>query len=70
LEARDEKQETAASGLICPFLGRCPVRIDGKCNTLPPLRVRLDKGNEILCHHTGVERRQLEVAAPVLVANG
>jgi peptide/nickel transport system ATP-binding protein len=55
---------------LCPFLDRCPVRIDGKCNTLPPPRVRLDKGNEILCHHTDVELRQLEVVAPVLVANG
>ncbi|MFC6673391.1 ABC transporter ATP-binding protein [Marinobacterium aestuariivivens] len=55
---------------LCPFLDRCPVRIDGKCNTLPPPRARLDKGNEILCHHSDVELRRLEVAAPVLAANG
>jgi peptide/nickel transport system ATP-binding protein len=60
----------SSAAQLCPFLARCPVRIDGKCNTLPPPRVWLDKGNEILCHHSDVELRQLEVAAPVWAANG
>ncbi|MBV1790812.1 ABC transporter ATP-binding protein [Marinobacterium sp. D7] len=53
---------------ICPFLARCPVRIDGKCNTTPPPRVRLDKGNEILCHHRDIELLQLEESVPVAAA--
>ncbi|BFM51162.1 ABC transporter ATP-binding protein [Marinomonas sp. THO17] len=36
---------------LCPFVDRCSVRIEGKCNQIIPPRVRLDKGNQILCHH-------------------
>jgi len=54
---------------LCPFLNRCPVRIDGKCNRVRPPRVRLDKGNEILCHHSDVELKQLDEQVPALVAN-
>lgn len=36
---------------LCRFLARCPVRIDGRCNILPPPRHSLSKGNSILCHH-------------------
>ena len=48
---------------LCPFLNRCPVRIDGLCNVVPPPRRKLADGKEILCHHTGEEllRRQDEV---------
>lgn len=59
----------ASAAELCPFLARCPVRIDGKCNKVRPPRVRLAKGNEILCHHTDSELRQLEDQVPVLVAN-
>jgi peptide/nickel transport system ATP-binding protein len=36
---------------LCAFVGRCPVRINGLCNALPPPRHVLGKGNEVLCHH-------------------
>jgi peptide/nickel transport system ATP-binding protein len=35
---------------LCCFLQRCPVRIDGVCNTTAPLR-RVREGKDILCHH-------------------
>ncbi|HJP69661.1 MAG TPA: ABC transporter ATP-binding protein [Sphingomicrobium sp.] len=36
---------------LCVFLSRCPVRINGVCNAVPPPWHTLGKGNEILCHH-------------------
>jgi peptide/nickel transport system ATP-binding protein len=36
---------------LCPFVARCPVRINGLCNAVPPPRHVLGKGNEVLCHH-------------------
>ncbi len=54
-----------ATGL-CPFLDRCPVRIEGKCNVEPPPWRALSAGNEILCHHDDTEllnRAALETAA-------
>lgn len=56
----------ASGAQLCPFLERCPVRIDGKCNTTPPPRVRLAKGNEILCHHNDIELMQLDRFEPAL----
>jgi peptide/nickel transport system ATP-binding protein len=38
-------------GELCAFVGRCPVRINGLCNAVPPPRHVLGKGNEVLCHH-------------------
>jgi peptide/nickel transport system ATP-binding protein len=38
-------------GELCPFVARCPVRINGLCNAVPPPRHVLGKGNEVLCHH-------------------
>ncbi|AEF54534.1 ABC transporter ATP-binding protein [Marinomonas posidonica] len=40
---------------LCPFLDRCSVREEGKCNRIIPFRKKLNKGNEILCHHTFIE---------------
>ncbi|MCG4454417.1 ABC transporter ATP-binding protein [Pseudomonas sp. MMS21-TM103] len=40
---------------LCPFLDRCPVRIDGLCNRSTPPRRNIAGGSEILCHHTGAE---------------
>ena len=45
---------------ICPFLSRCPVRIDGLCNAAPPPRRKLADEKEILCHHTGEELLRLQ----------
>ena len=36
---------------LCAFVPRCPVRINGLCNAVPPPRHVLRKGNEVLCHH-------------------
>lgn len=36
---------------LCVFLDRCPARIDGVCNVVPPPWHMLAKGNEVLCHH-------------------
>jgi peptide/nickel transport system ATP-binding protein len=38
-------------GELCPFVARCPIRINGLCNAIPPPRHVLGKGNEVLCHH-------------------
>ena len=38
-------------GELCAFLARCPIRINGLCNAVPPPRHVLGKGNEVLCHH-------------------
>ncbi|QEI09299.1 dipeptide ABC transporter ATP-binding protein [Pigmentiphaga aceris] len=40
--------------LLCPFIRRCPVRVDGRCNTVAPPRRRLaDK--DIFCHREPAE---------------
>jgi peptide/nickel transport system ATP-binding protein len=38
------------AAMLCPFLARCPQRIDGTCNVLPPPRTVSATGKEILCH--------------------
>jgi len=46
----------AASGAhLCPFLDRCPVRIDGVCNRSAPPRRSIAGGSEVLCHHESAE---------------
>ncbi len=52
---------------LCPFLSRCPVRIDRKCNKVPPPRVRLAKGNEILCHHNDLGLQNTRATAQKVV---
>ena len=49
---------------LCPFLNRCPVRIDGVCNTESPPRHKLADGKEILCHHTGEELSRMQDDVP------
>ena len=41
---------SAQSPLLCRFLQRCPARIEGVCDLLPPPRVRLTDGRQVLCH--------------------
>jgi peptide/nickel transport system ATP-binding protein len=41
----------ASAPNLCPFLPRCPVRIDGRCESTPPPRARHADGREIACHH-------------------
>ena len=45
---------SSGADLLCPFVPRCPVRIDGRCNTITPPRRRLpDK--DIFCHRDPAE---------------
>jgi len=44
---------------LCSFLQRCPVRIDGVCNVMPPSYVVTPTGKEILCHHSDERLRHL-----------
>jgi peptide/nickel transport system ATP-binding protein len=53
---------------VCSFLERCPLRIDGVCNTLPPPRQVLGNGGSILCHHTEAALRGVQ--APLRLAEG
>lgn len=66
-----DEQPPAGSGLaaiadlhlhpeLCTFLGRCPVRIDGMCDTTAPSYKRLAQGNEILCHHRAEDLIRLQ----------
>ncbi len=45
---------------ICSFLERCPLRVDGVCNNLPPPRQMLDNGGSILCHRPESELRHVQ----------
>jgi peptide/nickel transport system ATP-binding protein len=45
---------------MCAFLDRCPLRVDGVCNTLPPPRQALADGGSILCHHTEAALRDIQ----------
>jgi peptide/nickel transport system ATP-binding protein len=51
---------------LCSFLQRCPVRIDGVCNVLPPSHVVTRSGKEILCHHSDERLRHLRDALRVV----
>lgn len=44
---------------LCPFLNRCPTRIEGLCNHTAPARRTIVGGSEILCHR---ESAELELA--------
>jgi peptide/nickel transport system ATP-binding protein len=35
---------------LCPFLSRCPVRVEGLCNVTAPVRRGVSGGSEVLCH--------------------
>lgn len=60
--------EVAYSPDICPFLRRCPLRIDGVCNTLAPLRRSLQHGGEILCHRSDADLQRLQL--PLIPVEG
>jgi peptide/nickel transport system ATP-binding protein len=53
---------------ICSFLDRCPLRVDGVCNSQPPPRRTLDNGGSILCHRAEAELRRLQ--RPLAVVEG
>jgi peptide/nickel transport system ATP-binding protein len=45
---------------LCTFLGRCPLRVDGLCNTTAPARRQLSNGAEVLCHRTELDLTALQ----------
>ena len=45
-----DPRSASESAALCPFLARCPQRMDGTCNVLPPPRTAFATGKEILCH--------------------
>ena len=45
---------------LCTFLDRCPVRIEGLCNTEAPPRHVLGGGKEILCHHASADLQRMQ----------
>jgi peptide/nickel transport system ATP-binding protein len=47
--------ELTSGAHLCPFLDRCPVRIDGLCNRSAPPRRSIAGGSEVLCHHESAE---------------
>jgi len=61
------RQAEQARG-ICAFLDRCPLRVDGMCNTMPPPRQQLADGGSILCHHNESDLRAAQM--PLRVVEG
>lgn len=54
--ASQEIDGPAGGAGICAFLDRCPVRIDGLCDTKAPPSAVHRNGNAVLCHHVGPAR--------------
>jgi len=48
---------------LCRFLARCPVRVPGACDTIPPPERAFADGAQALCHHSEAELAALQ--APV-----
>jgi peptide/nickel transport system ATP-binding protein len=53
----------------CPFYNRCPIAIDGTCNTQTPPMHEPTAGHMISCHHTVEEILEIE-NAPQQVLHG
>ncbi|RDU97719.1 ABC transporter ATP-binding protein [Trinickia dinghuensis] len=45
---------------LCSFRTRCPARIEGKCNAMPPPLRTLPSGAQILCHRSADELKALQ----------
>ena len=56
-------QPSASAAGLCSFLARCPVRVDGLCNLIPPPRTRLGEDHEDLCHLGDETLRRLQAPA-------
>ena len=50
----------AGGGDLCRFRSRCSVRVDGKCNAVPPPLRALPSGAHILCHRSAEELALLQ----------
>jgi peptide/nickel transport system ATP-binding protein len=55
----------SGAGELCCFRARCPVRIDGKCNMMPPPLRKLPSGAEILCHHSIADLNRMQTVEMV-----
>jgi len=53
--------EITAKG--CPFYNRCPLAIEGTCQTLIPPTLELENGHQIACHLTLEDLQQAEADA-------
>ena len=53
----------AAGVKLCPFLNRCPVRVEGLCNRSMPPRGLILGGSEVLCHRSSAELQQAQQGA-------
>jgi peptide/nickel transport system ATP-binding protein len=49
---------------LCSFLDRCPQKLAGTCDRLPPPRRQLAQGVEILCHRSSAELIAAQQARP------
>ena len=49
--ARAPAEVPRGTGAACTFFARCPVRIEGTCETVPPPLRQVSKGSAMLCHH-------------------
>jgi peptide/nickel transport system ATP-binding protein len=61
-------RQAAQTRGLCTFLDRCPLRVDGVCNSMPPPRQQLADGGSILCHHTEADLRTAQT--PLRVVEG
>ena len=52
------------SSNLCSFLDRCPQKLAGTCDRLPPPRRQLAQGVEILCHRSSAELIAAQQARP------
>jgi len=53
--------EITAKG--CPFYNRCPLAIEGTCQTVVPPTLQLDNGHQIACHLTLEQLEEAEAEA-------
>ncbi len=44
-------QDVAVTAVGCPFVSRCPMAIDGVCNTQTPVVRKNSQNHDIACHH-------------------
>ena len=52
--------EPALGARLCPFLNRCPVRVEGLCNRSAPPRGLILGGSEVLCHRSSADLQKVQ----------
>jgi peptide/nickel transport system ATP-binding protein len=56
--------ESTQEPALCTFLARCPMRIDGVCNSTAPTMHTLANGAQVLCHRSEAELEQYQSVPP------